>query len=378
MTAVLHRLNLAGDKMKLTKQGQNLLAKCLAESFELHFTKFVIGDGDFDYDTESVYELAALKNWRMDLPIVDCRVIGDGTAEITAQLSNAEVNVGFACREHGLIAQDENGNEILYSYRNVGNEYDFIPSYTGSAVKNIFLSEICEIRDAENVTAVIDLSVAYVNTDDFKAHVESSHPHLNTPNHYDDVATTSEIWATDAGDNHLHKIKIENLRELLKDDTEKISEQDKIATAQNELGLAANILMIEDFADDTVNDSFKSKVRSYAEHGNLLGIESPQNLKTGANYILCDGVFSESVTIASVLKNNGGYYARLKNNVANTYNTANLFLYRTTPAPCNKNEINWRGAEFSGVRANFTRTLELENYIEVVGNGNFVDGYFCI
>lgn len=363
--------------MKLTRQGQNLLAKCLAESFELHFTKFAIGDGDFDYNTESVYELTELKNWCMDLPIVDCRVVGDGTAEITANLNNAEVSTGFACKEHGLIALDENGNEILYSYRNVGFEYDYIPSFTGSAVKNLFLSEVCEIRDAEKVTATIDLSVAYVNTQDFKAHVESKHPHLNTPNHYDDISATGEIWATD-NDSHLHKIKIENLRELMKDDTEKISVQDKISTAQNELGLAANILMIEDFADDTVNDNFKSKVRSYAEHGNLLGIETPQNLKTGANYILCDGVFSESVEVASVLKNGGGYYARLKANVANTYNTANLYLYRTTPAPCNKAEINWRGADFSGVRANFTRTVELENYIEIQGDGVFDNGEFLL
>lgn len=363
--------------MKLTRLGKNLLAKAIAERFELHFTRFAIGDGLFDYETEKVHDLTELRNWRMDLPLTDLRVIGDGTAEITANLSNATVQKGFCCREHGLFCLNENGDEILFSYRNVGDDYDFIPSYTGNAVKNIFLSEIVEIADAENVTAVLDLSVAYISTEDFREHLNDPHPHLNAPCHYDDVQTTTEIWATDS-DNHLHKIKIENLREVLKvEETEKQSEQDKISAAQNELGLAANILMIEDFqGGDDVTDYFKSKVLSYAEHGNLLAIENPANLKTGEKYILSDGVFAEEVEISAVLKNLSGYYARLKSNVANTFNTPNLYLYRTTPAPCDKGVAIWQGCYFDGVRANYSQTLELDtNYLEIQGDG-FFDGEF--
>lgn len=361
--------------MRLTKLGKNILAKAIAESFELHFTRFAIGDGDFDYEIESVHDLTDLRNWQMDLPLTDLKVIGDGTAEITANLNNATVQKAFRCKEHGLFCLNENGDEILFSYRNVGDNYDFIPAFSGNAVKNIFLSEVVEIQDAENVTAVLDLSVAYISTEDFREHINSTAPHPNTPTKLDDVQTTTEIWATD-NDSHLHKISIENLRDLVKTDETKTSEQEKISAAQNELGLSANILMIEDFASDEVTDYFKSKVTSCAEHGNLLGIENPAKLRTGGSYILSDGVFAEEVEIAAVQKNLSGYYAKLAANVANSYNTANLYLYRTTAAPCDKGEIIFNGCDFAGVKANISQILEMDtDYLQITGDG-FFDGDF--
>lgn len=363
--------------MKLTKQGHLLLMKCLTEGAEIHFTKFQLGSGNFDYETEKVWDLTEIRQWEMDLPIVDLQITGTGLAQITAKLDNAEVVHGFRCTEHALIALDTDGSEIVYSYRFLGNRYDFIPAAGADIIKNLMLSEVCEIQDAENVTALIDLSVAYVSTEDFKAHINSTAPHPNTPTKLDDVQTTAEIWATDQ-DSHLHKISIENLRSVLKtEEPVKQSEQDKITAAQNELGLAANILMIEDFSGgDEVTDYFKSKVLSYAEHGNLLGIENPANLKTGENYILSDGVNSESVEISAVLKNLSGYYAKLKNPVANTFSTPNLYLYRTTPEPCAKHSAIWQGCNFEGVKANYSQVAVMDtDYLQITGDGVF-DGEF--
>ena len=361
--------------MRLTRLGKNILAKAIAESFELHFTRFAIGDGNFDYETERVYDLTDLKNWRMDLPLTELKVIGNGTAEITANLSNAEVTKACCCREHGLFVTSPEGEEVLFSYRNLGDEYDFIPAFTNGVVKNIFLTETIEIQDCENITAVIDYSVAYLSTTDFQKHLDDPRPHLNAPCHYDDVQTATEIWATD-NDSHLHKISVENLRDLVKTDEIKNSEQDIISAAQNELGLAANILLIEDFLSDEVTDYFKSKVTSYAEHGNLLGIENPAKLRTGGTYILSDGVFVEEVQISAVQKNLSGYYAKLTAPVANTYNTANLYLYRTTPAPCDKGEIVFNGCDFAGTKANISQNLEVDtDYLQIEGDG-FFDGEF--
>ena len=362
--------------MKLTKQGQLLLAKCIAESLELKFTKFAIGDGLLDED-EKIFELTELKHWCMDLPLTNLKVVGNGTAQITAILNNAEVVTGFACREHALYCLDEKGNELLFSYRNLGEyDYDFIASAGGDIIKNIFLTEVVEVRDAENVTAILDLSAAYITQTEFEEHVNSERPHKNAPTKLNDVQTTTEIWAIDY-DSHLHKISVENLRDLIADKTEKQSAQDIISAAQNELGLAANILMIEDFADETVSDYFISNVKSAAEHGNLLSIEKPENLRTGASYILSDGLCSELVQVASVLKNASGYYAKLAAPIANTY-TSNLKLYRTTKKPCGKGKIVWNGAEFKGVRANINRTVGLENYFDIQGDGIFDGEYFTL
>lgn len=363
--------------IRLTRQGKKVLAQGLLGE-EIHFTRVIVGDGAFDYETESVYEMTALKSPQMVLPLVEEKIIGDGTVYLKAYLSNAELNHGFECKEHGIFAIDqETGEEILYAFKNDGEEYCFIPSNTGSVKKNVFVSYVVEIQDAENVTAMLDLSVAYINVTDFEEHINSTAPHPNTPTKKDDVETTAEIWCSD-NDSHLHKIKIENLRELLKSG-EVADEKLDVQAIQNELGLSsANVLMIEDFKSDDVTDYFKSKVRSYAEHGNLLGIDTPKNLKTGGLYILSDGVGSELVTVETVLKNEGGYYARLESPVANTYQTANLYLYRTTPAPCNKNSLTWHGANFSGVRANISRTLELENYIDIQGDGFIADDFLVL
>ena len=358
--------------MKLTRAGQKALAKSLAESFELHFTKFATGSGDFDYETERVYDLTELKHWEMDLPITELKVIGDGTAEISAYLSNAEVVKGFPCKEHGLYCLDENGDEFLFSYRNVGNDYDFIPSFTGSAVKNIFLTEEVEIRDAENITAQIDLSVAYVNTEDFKEHVESAHPHLNTPNHYDDVQTTAEIWATD-NDNHLHKISIDNLKNILREDT--VAEK---VDAAAELGLNANLLFVEDFTENTILDTSTTLVTSCAEHGNLLGVADFKNLQTGARYVISDGTAAEFVDIQSLRKNQSGLYALLKNPLANSYK--NPRLYRTAPDICDTQKITWQSDKFEGVHANLIRELPLLFESKDIRGDGFInsDNFFTL
>lgn len=368
-----------GVGMRLTKLGKHALA--LAQTGEiLRFSRVAIGSGIFDYDTESVYDLTELREFQMWLPITDYKVVGDGTVSVTAYLSNAELAKGFACREHGIYCYDPlTGDEILYAYKNCGDDYDFIPSNTGNAFKNIFVSYECEISDAENITAVLNLDVAYINTEDFRAHVESSHPHLNTPNHYDDVAETTALWATDNGDNHLHKISVENLKntlgvtELENRVADSVSDEEKIYKASNELGLNANLLLIEDFQDEIVTDFFKSKVTSAAEHGNLLGIETPEKLRTGGEYILSDNVSAEVVKILSVTKNNSGYHAKLTRPIANTY-SKDLYLYRTTPAPCKKLELNYSPAEkFEGVGANLVQNLELDKYFEITGDG-FFDG----
>lgn len=375
---------MATPGMRLTRLGKNLLAQAVAESAEIHFTRVGIGSGDFDYESERVHDLTELRNFEMWLPLTSSKVIHDGTAEITAYLSNAEVAKAFRCTEHGLFALDTEGNEILYAYRHVGEEFDTIPANTGTAHKNIFLNYIVEIDDAENITATLDLSVAYINTEDFKAHVESEHPHPNIPNKFDDVDNTTEIWSTDY-DSHLHKISVDNLRDVLKISelenkfANSVSDEEKIFKAQNELGLNANLLMIEDFADDVVTDNFASAVNSVAENGNLIGIDTPEKLKTGGEYILSDGVSAEVVKILAVTKNLSGYHAKLFQPVANHY-SGNVKLYRTTPTPCQKFEILYEPAEvFTGTAANIPIEMKLDNYYSVEGDGYFTaDGYFTL
>lgn len=367
--------------MRLTRAGKLVLAKGLIGK-EIHFTKVALGDGAFDYDVESVFDLEGLRNWRMDLPLTAKEIRGDGTVYVEAFLSNAEVAEGFACREHGLFALDpDSGDEILYAYRNAGNDYDFIPANTGPAHKNIYLEYIAEIQDAENVTATLDLSVAYINKETFESHVNSAHPHLNTPNHYDDVTETEKLWATD-NDNHLHQISLANLKEQLADEIAAPVEsaQNIIDKAKAELGLDANLMLIENLDAPEDIDTLKIKVTSSAENGSLLGVESIDQLKTGYQYIISDGINQEVIQISSVIFNISGHHARLKSRLSFAYDINQTYLYRTAYSGAFQRYLNWNpDLFFSGVEANISRTINLDTSdFDIEGDGIFIDGYFSL
>lgn len=374
--------------MRLTRAGSDLIAKGLLGK-PIHFSRCALGDGTFDYSTESVFDLTEMRSWKMDLPIEELIKNGDGTVRITCHSTNAEVYQGFPAKENAVFAVDsDTGEEILYSYCNTGEEYSFIPSNAGPVTRDIKFSYVTIVRDAENVTATLDLSFAYTSSVDFDAHINAEHPHLNTPNHFDNVTDTDFIWATD-NDNHLHKISVNNFKSLLRDDTAEtetvatLSDEEKIFRAKQELGLDANLLIIEDFTEPTALDNYKVKVLSSAENGNLLGLESVDNLKTGAYYTISDGVNSELVQIASVRFNISGYHAKLMRSLSNSYDWNATYLYRTTPALCDSKVLTWQPkAGFGGVEANIARTLELDMTVaqdfDIQGDGFLADGYFTL
>lgn len=374
--------------MRLTRAGSNLLAKGMLGK-EIKFTRGALGSGEFDYETEAVFDLTEMRKYEMDIPIESIKKIGDGTVKIVCHKTNAEVYDGFPAREHAVFATDpDTGKEILYSYCNVGEEYSFIPSNNSPVTKDIKFSYVTIIRDAENVTAVLDLSFAYTSTTDFNDHINSKHPHPNTPNHFDDVTSTSRLWATDE-DNHLHQISVNNLKEILRENTAEtetaVSDEGKIFRALNELGLNANLLIIEDFEGESVTDNYKIKVTSSAENGRLLGLESVDDLKTGAYYTISDGYNQEVVQIASIRYNISGYHAQLVNRLDNSYDWNATCLYRTTNAGADKKVLSWKAAGFGGVEANIARVLPLETAIEnaqdfeISGDGILdVDGTFTL
>ena len=385
--------------MRLTRNGRLLMAKGLTGK-ELKFVKIAIGSGDFDYETESVADIEELREWRMDLPLTKCVVQSDGTCYIQAFLSNLEVYQGFPAREYGVFAIDpDTGETILYSYRNSGNEYDFIPANTGPAAKNIYVEVIIEIQDCENITALLDLSVAYVGEEEFQKHINAEHPHPNIPNYYGRVTSTNSFWVTDE-DNHMYQMSVGNVKELLREDSAVdgvdepveevvLSETDRINNAKAELGLNANMLIAEDLTKteqaDTLDD-FKVRVTSSAENGLLLGVESVSGLKTGSVYTISDGFSQELVKISSILNNISGVHVRLVAALSNAYDWATTCLYRTACSGAEQKVLRWiPDGGFEGVSANIARTITLNtsvdkaNDFDIEGDGYLtVDGYFTL
>lgn len=137
------------NKNRVTKKGYNLLAESIATKKPVTFTKVVIGDGDdngLNIDT-----MTNVVSEKLILPVHDGQKDGDGQYLVTAVLSNSTVETGFFPKEVALFAKCGDGEEILYSYSNGGNNVGLIPD------KNTPInSEIYNIRtkigNAANIT----------------------------------------------------------------------------------------------------------------------------------------------------------------------------------------------------------------------------------
>lgn len=137
------------NKNRVTKKGYNLLSESIATKKPVTFTKVVIGDGDdngLNIDT-----MTNVVSEKLILPVHDGQKDGDGQYLVTAVLSNSTVETGFFPKEVALFAKCGDGEEVLYSYSNGGNNVGLIPD------KNTPInSEIYNIRtkigNATNIT----------------------------------------------------------------------------------------------------------------------------------------------------------------------------------------------------------------------------------
>ena len=283
--------------MKLTSAGLNILSQALLGA-QILFTRVGLGDGEFDYENESVLDITALRNWQKDLPITELKIVGNGTVVLVCKQANSDVVDGFFCKEYGVFATDPaDGKEKLYSYVNFGDESSYLPNNLGPVIEDLKVGITTVIRNAENVIAVLDESFAYTAQQEFKDHINAAHPHPNIPNHYNDVTNADHFWVT-LNDNHLHKLSVENAKQILLDGKSEDDDDLKLLIAEKELGLESNVLIVEEFNPITELDEFTCKVVSCAKGGRLIGIDTLDGIIKGAYYWIADGVNQELIQIA--------------------------------------------------------------------------------
>ena len=343
--------------MKLTSAGLNILSQALLGA-QILFTRVGLGDGEFDYENESVLDVKELRHWQKDLPITELKIVGNGTVVLVCKQANSDVVDGFFCKEYGVFATDPaDGKEKLYSYVNFGDESSYLPNNLGPVIEDLKVGITTVIRNAENVIAVLDESFAYTAQQEFKDHINDAHPHPNIPNHFADVTNADHFWVT-LNDNHLHKLSVENARQILLDGSAADDADLKLLIAEKELGLESNVLIVDELNPPTELDEFTCKVVSCAKGGRLIGIDTLDGIIKGAHYWIADGVNQELIQIAGVAYGTDYYRATLE--VALTYDYNNAKLYRTTyhDKLVDKKYLKWiPRTVFNGVEANIERDV---------------------
>lgn len=134
----------------LTTEGERLLAKSIAGTATITFTKMEIGDGDRGTSTKAI---TSLQSPKMTLDLYSVLISGDNNIEITTILDSSAIPDGFYFREKGIYATDGT-TEILFMYSTSGSLAEWIENI-GNAVFTRTIRTIITLSDSDNVQITI-------------------------------------------------------------------------------------------------------------------------------------------------------------------------------------------------------------------------------
>ncbi|MCP3942227.1 MAG: hypothetical protein GY710_12175, partial [Desulfobacteraceae bacterium] len=149
----------------ITNKGKDLKAKT-DTGVTLELLRIVMGDGVVTQGTDTK-TLNSLVNQVKVFDISSFTFLGSGRTRIRANLSNAGLVTGFYAKEVGLIANDPDEGEILYSYA-AADPADWIPPEDES-FQQIF-DIIALTGNTENITISLDPNVANLSLADMQDH----------------------------------------------------------------------------------------------------------------------------------------------------------------------------------------------------------------
>lgn len=116
----------------LTTAGSKYLAKCLANSIPIKFSKVKIGDGILQ-DNDNPYSFMDIKKIKKEVEI-SYKEQQEEKIRLLIQIDNTGLKEGYYPREIGIYVED-NGAEVLYWYINDSNECSYLPAAEISPVK---------------------------------------------------------------------------------------------------------------------------------------------------------------------------------------------------------------------------------------------------
>ena len=163
------------NRDSVTKKGYNLLAESIATKKPITFTKVVVGDGD---DTGlDINTMTGVVSPKMELPIGNGEKGGDGEYVIQAVLSNKTLEHSFFPKEVGLFAKCGDGEEVLYSYSNGGNNVGLMPDKNTPINAEIYNIRT-KIGNATNITFVAS-DDTYITKGELTKHNADANAHDN-------------------------------------------------------------------------------------------------------------------------------------------------------------------------------------------------------
>lgn len=147
------------NNLALTSSGLKALLAAQTGT-TLTLSKIGMGSGSVANSTT----LTSLVTPKLMLPISESKIDeASGRLTITARMTNESLDEGFYWRETGLFFQDASGNDVLFAYACVTDQYDYVPAYSDQRyIKHIRIANI--ITDSADIEIVENEGLMYVDT----------------------------------------------------------------------------------------------------------------------------------------------------------------------------------------------------------------------
>lgn len=142
----------------ITTKGQALLAKVVAGTTKLEFTKIKVSEQKLSGDLASLTGIGTIKQEEKVASVV--RQNG-ANVKVSASFSNETLGSGYYVRNIGLYANDPQDGEILYSI-SVADEStataDWMPPFNGIGVSSLLVDLVTAVSNASSVEVTVDPS----------------------------------------------------------------------------------------------------------------------------------------------------------------------------------------------------------------------------
>ena len=154
------------SKLVITNDGQALMAKMIAGSGNIDFTKMC--SSSTQYQENQLQGLTALNDIKQTTLVSKVSRTNNVAIKVEAAFSNADIKTGYYMRTLGLYAVDPDKGEILYAACVETTNNCYMPPYNGVTVSAAYIQAYTTVGNAESVSLEVNPG-AYATIGDIKA-----------------------------------------------------------------------------------------------------------------------------------------------------------------------------------------------------------------
>lgn len=142
------------SKLVITNKGQALLAKMIAGSGNIEFTK--ISASSTTYTDAQLEGLTSLSNVKQTSLISKVTRTNEVAIKVETAFTNTELTAGYYMKALGLYAVDPDEGEILYAVTRETSGNCYMPAYNGITVSGAYVQLVTTVGNADSVSLEVD------------------------------------------------------------------------------------------------------------------------------------------------------------------------------------------------------------------------------